>query len=37
VDFEAVPLLRFAAAATLDAHLVKLRDEGRLPQNNAGL
>jgi glyoxylase-like metal-dependent hydrolase (beta-lactamase superfamily II) len=31
VDFEAVPMLRFAAAATLDAHLVKLRDEGRLP------
>ena len=30
VDFEAVPMLRFAAAATLDAHLVKLRDEGRL-------
>ena len=32
VDFEAVPMLRFAAAATLDAHLVKLRDEGRLPR-----
>ena len=31
VDFEAAPLLRLAAAATLDAHLVKLRDEGRLP------
>jgi glyoxylase-like metal-dependent hydrolase (beta-lactamase superfamily II) len=31
VDFEAIPVLRFAAAATLDAHLVKLRDEGRLP------
>ena len=32
VDFEAVPMLRLAAAATLDAHLVKLRDEGRLPR-----
>jgi glyoxylase-like metal-dependent hydrolase (beta-lactamase superfamily II) len=31
VDFEAVPMLRFAAAATLEAHLVKLRDEGRVP------
>ena len=30
VDFEAAPLLRFAAAATLEAHLVKLRAEGRL-------
>jgi glyoxylase-like metal-dependent hydrolase (beta-lactamase superfamily II) len=27
----AVPLLRAAAAATLEAHLEKLRDEGRLP------
>ena len=32
VDFEAAPLLRFAAAATLEAHLVKLRAEGRLPR-----
>ncbi len=32
VDFEAAPLLRFAAAATLEAHLVKLREEGRLPE-----
>jgi glyoxylase-like metal-dependent hydrolase (beta-lactamase superfamily II) len=32
VDFEAVPMLRFAAAATLDAHLRKLRDEGRVPE-----
>jgi hypothetical protein len=31
VDFDAVPMLRFAAAATLEAHLRKLRDEGRLP------
>jgi hypothetical protein len=31
VDFEAVPYLRFAAAATLEAHLEKLAEEGRLP------
>ena len=31
VDFEAAPMLRFAAAATLEAHLAKLREEGRLP------
>jgi glyoxylase-like metal-dependent hydrolase (beta-lactamase superfamily II) len=31
VDFEAVPMLRFAAAATLEAHLAKLREEERLP------
>jgi glyoxylase-like metal-dependent hydrolase (beta-lactamase superfamily II) len=31
VDFSVAPLLRLAAAATLEAHLVKLRDEGRLP------
>jgi glyoxylase-like metal-dependent hydrolase (beta-lactamase superfamily II) len=31
VDFETAPVLRFAAAATLDAHLAKLREEGRLP------
>ena len=28
---DTVPMLRAAAAATLDAHLDKLRDEGRLP------
>jgi glyoxylase-like metal-dependent hydrolase (beta-lactamase superfamily II) len=32
VDFEAAPMLRLAAAATLDAHLMKLREEGRLPE-----
>ncbi|MEA2450415.1 MAG: hypothetical protein QOG63_2347 [Thermoleophilaceae bacterium] len=31
VDFDAAPYLRFAAAATLEAHLEKLADEGRLP------
>jgi glyoxylase-like metal-dependent hydrolase (beta-lactamase superfamily II) len=31
VDFAAVPYLRFAAAATLEAHLEKLGEEGRLP------
>ena len=31
VDFEAAPLLRVAAAATLAAHLQKLDDDGRLP------
>ena len=31
VDLSAAPLLRVAAAATLAAHLQKLRDEGRLP------
>lgn len=31
VDFEAAPYLRFAAAATLEAHLEKLDEEGRLP------
>jgi glyoxylase-like metal-dependent hydrolase (beta-lactamase superfamily II) len=31
VDLDVHPMLRLAAAATLDAHLVKLRDEGRLP------
>ena len=31
VDFDAVPMLRFAAAVTLEAHLKKLREEGRLP------
>jgi hypothetical protein len=28
---DTVPVLRAAAAATLEAHLDKLRDEGRLP------
>jgi glyoxylase-like metal-dependent hydrolase (beta-lactamase superfamily II) len=32
VDFESKPYLRFAAAATLDAHLEKLAEEGRLPE-----
>jgi glyoxylase-like metal-dependent hydrolase (beta-lactamase superfamily II) len=32
VDFAAVPYLRFAAAATLEAHLEKLEEEGRLPE-----
>jgi glyoxylase-like metal-dependent hydrolase (beta-lactamase superfamily II) len=31
VDFGAAPYLRFAAAATLEAHLEKLEEEGRLP------
>ena len=31
VDLDASPMLRFAAAATLEAHLGKLREEGRLP------
>jgi glyoxylase-like metal-dependent hydrolase (beta-lactamase superfamily II) len=31
VDFEKAPYLRYAAGATLDAHLEKLADEGRLP------
>ena len=31
VDFDAAPYLRFAAAATLEAHLEKLAQEGRLP------
>jgi glyoxylase-like metal-dependent hydrolase (beta-lactamase superfamily II) len=31
VDFDAAPYLRFAAAATLEAHLEKLAEEGRLP------
>ena len=31
VDLDAVPYLRMAAGLTLDAHLEKLRDEGRLP------
>ena len=31
VDLDAAPLLRIAAAATLAAHLQKLRDEARLP------
>jgi glyoxylase-like metal-dependent hydrolase (beta-lactamase superfamily II) len=32
VDFEPAPLLRFGAAATLEAHLAKLREEERLPE-----
>src|SRR4051794_2104563 len=32
VDFEAAPYLRYAAAATLEAHLEKLQEEGRLPE-----
>jgi glyoxylase-like metal-dependent hydrolase (beta-lactamase superfamily II) len=32
VDLSVSPMLRFAAAATLEAHLGKLRDEGRLPE-----
>jgi glyoxylase-like metal-dependent hydrolase (beta-lactamase superfamily II) len=31
VDLDAVPMLRWAAGATLDAHMAKLREEGRLP------
>jgi glyoxylase-like metal-dependent hydrolase (beta-lactamase superfamily II) len=31
VDFESAPYLRYAAAATLEAHLEKLEEEGRLP------
>jgi glyoxylase-like metal-dependent hydrolase (beta-lactamase superfamily II) len=31
VDFAAQPYLRYAAAATLEAHLEKLEEEGRLP------
>jgi glyoxylase-like metal-dependent hydrolase (beta-lactamase superfamily II) len=32
VDFEAAPYLRYAALATLEAHLEKLEEEGRLPE-----
>ena len=32
VDLSAAPMLRFAAGATLEAHLEKLREEGRLPE-----
>jgi glyoxylase-like metal-dependent hydrolase (beta-lactamase superfamily II) len=35
VDFEPAPLLRFGAAATLEAHLGKLREEDRLPEGFA--
>ena len=31
VPFDRAPVLRIAAGVTLDAHLEKLRDEGRLP------
>ena len=30
VDFQAAPILRFAAGATLDAHLARLREQGRV-------
>jgi glyoxylase-like metal-dependent hydrolase (beta-lactamase superfamily II) len=32
VDFDAAPYLRYAALATLEAHLEKLEEEGRLPE-----
>jgi glyoxylase-like metal-dependent hydrolase (beta-lactamase superfamily II) len=32
VDFESAPYLRYAAIATLEAHLEKLAEEGRLPE-----
>jgi glyoxylase-like metal-dependent hydrolase (beta-lactamase superfamily II) len=35
-DLDAHPLLREAARLTLEAHLVKLRDEGRLPDGAPG-
>ena len=35
VPFDEAPVLRFAAGVTLDAHLEKLRDEGRLPAGSA--
>jgi glyoxylase-like metal-dependent hydrolase (beta-lactamase superfamily II) len=35
VDFTDAPMLRLAAAATLEAHLEKLRGEGRAPQSGA--
>jgi hypothetical protein len=35
VHFESQPYLRFAAAATLEAHLEKLAEEGRLPDGLA--
>ena len=31
VPFDQAPVLRIAAGVTLDAHLEKLREEGRLP------
>jgi glyoxylase-like metal-dependent hydrolase (beta-lactamase superfamily II) len=37
VDLDAVPFLRMAAGLTLDAHIDKLRAEGRLPPGFAGL
>jgi glyoxylase-like metal-dependent hydrolase (beta-lactamase superfamily II) len=33
VPFDEAPVLRVAAGVTLDAHLEKLRDEGRLPDD----
>jgi glyoxylase-like metal-dependent hydrolase (beta-lactamase superfamily II) len=37
VDLDAVPFLRMAAGLTLDAHVDKLRAEGRLPHGFSGL
>ena len=37
VDLDAVPFLRVAAGLTLDAHVDKLRVEGRLPAGFSGL
>jgi glyoxylase-like metal-dependent hydrolase (beta-lactamase superfamily II) len=37
VDLDAVPYLRMAAGLTLDAHLEKLRSEGRLPDGASSL
>ena len=37
VDLDAVPFLRMAAGLTLDAHVDKLRGEGRLPPGFPGL
>jgi glyoxylase-like metal-dependent hydrolase (beta-lactamase superfamily II) len=37
VDLDAAPFLRDAADATLQAHLEKLRDEGRLPPDLEGV
>jgi hypothetical protein len=33
VPFDQTPVLRIAAGVTLDAHLEKLREEGRLPED----
>jgi glyoxylase-like metal-dependent hydrolase (beta-lactamase superfamily II) len=37
IDLDAVPYLRMAAGLTLDAHLEKLSDDGRLPEGFAPL